>query len=175
MQCPVSSRIALSVDASSGYDLSDSRTRTFWRPISMWLVRLISILPLLVAMLLPPGMIRDCCCTRRAQLKRTEQAPVRACCRSKAKNAIRVASRTQPLKPQVTSSPCRCRLAVVPVATLVTKARPAVESGWGSDLLPGHADLVAERKLVSHSVHGFRQSPHLLGPPAQSMLCRWII
>lgn len=141
----------------------------------MWALRLIAILPLLAAMLLPPGLFRDCCCTRRAQLQQRQQAPVRSCCRMKAAATLRVANRTPSDKPQIKTSPCCCKVAVAPVAVVEAKSRVAVESSRHFDILPDNADLRFEFGMNSASLGDHSPMIHLLGPPGRSMLCRWNI
>ncbi|WP_010582876.1 hypothetical protein [Schlesneria paludicola] len=141
----------------------------------MWAVRLISILPLLAAMLLPPGLFRDCCCARRAQLEQRQQAPVRSCCRLKSAVSVRAVSRKPSDRPLVTTSPCRCKLAIAPVAVIEAKSRVAIDSSRDLVALPIPADIRPDFGAVLASIGDQSPPMHLLGPPERSMLCRWNI
>ena len=87
----------------------------------MWLVRLCSTLVLATALLLPPGLLRDCCCTRRAALAQSQPIPLRSCCRAASKSqTVKLPSRGVRTKPGLRAVSddhlCQCRVQAALVA-----------------------------------------------------------
>jgi len=141
----------------------------------MWLVRTSSMLMLVTALLLPPGLYRNCCCTQRSVSQRTSPTPVRACCAARMKLARADASAVASgvgLK----NRPCQCKSPVAPVAVIADKLH------WSTIGSDGPIDgvLKAARPIcrleLSDSVAGnSERNDHLIGPPVRKTLCRWMI
>jgi hypothetical protein len=158
----------------------------------MSLVRLSSMLFLAVALLLPPGLFRDCCCTQRAlvpqptvQTTATDKTvsdkatPVRSCCQAKAQaksRQVALAARES----KETSGPrlhsqCQCRTQVASLAILIVDQR--VSSGSDSIPLWTLPGIDVERASISRNSLGMNAAPssHYLDPPLRKTLCRWVI
>ena len=159
----------------------------------MSLVRLSSILVLAVALLLPPGLFRDCCCSRRAVVPQSvvpqpvvpqptapdKTVPVRSCCQAKAEAKSRQAALTareaeEPASPRLHSQ-CQCRTQVASLAILIVDQR--VSSGSDSIPLWTLPGIDVERASISRNSLGMNVAPssHYLDPPLRKTLCRWLI
>lgn len=141
----------------------------------MWMIRQISMLALAVALLLPAGFGRDCCCTRRATIEKSQALPVRPCCQARLAAAARMAKSVMTTKPTLKYPPCRCRATSTTLALLGSKPRDNIVSSWPFDLSPTWIDTFDRMELVSQTEGKSRQSQHQLGPPLRKTLCRWMI
>lgn len=149
-------------------DFQRSQTR-------MSFVRTISMLVLVVALLLPPGLYRNCCCTQRTVSERTEGAPLRPCCLARMK-AARAAAVSGTSGVRLKNPPCKCKPPVAPVAVVADKQH------WSSAGLDGPINGLFQiassfdRLTISASVaEASARNDHLIGPPLHKTLCRWII
>lgn len=158
----------------------------------MSLVRLSSILVLAVALLLPPGLFRDCCCSRRTVVPQSvvpqptvqptapdKTVPVRSCCQAKAEAKLRQAALAareaeEPASPRLHSQ-CQCRTQVASLAILIVDQR--VSSGSDSIPLWSLPGIDVERASISRNSLGMNVAPssHYLDPPLRKTLCRWVI
>jgi len=158
----------------------------------MSLVRLSAMLVLAVALLLPPGLFRDCCCTQRALVPQSlapqqtvqptapdKAVPVRSCCQAKAEAKLRQAALAareaeEPASPRLHSQ-CQCRTQVASLAILIVDQR--VSSGSDSIPLWSLPGIDVERASISRNSLGMNVAPssHYLDPPLRKTLCRWVI
>ena len=138
----------------------------------MWSIRFHAILVLAVACTLPPGLFRDCCCTRKVSVETKQTIPVRACCQ--AKLTKRGASIPQKKAGSGLQRPqCQCQHQLTTSAILVSDQRVAA----GSSVLTSDLSL---SPLPSFHVESIRErrpsrSRHYLDPPLRKTLCRWVI
>jgi|GEM_PF-3374428 len=158
----------------------------------MSLVRLSSMLVLAVALLLPPGLFRDCCCTQRALVPQSlapqqtvqptapdKTVPVRSCCQAKAEAKSRQAALAAREAEEAASprlhSQCQCRTQVASLAILIVDQR--VSSGSDSIPLWSLPGIDVERASISRNSLGMNAAPssHYLDPPLRKTLCRWVI
>jgi len=158
----------------------------------MSLVRLSSMLVLAVALLLPPGLFRDCCCTQRTVVPQSlapqqtvqptapvKTVPVRSCCQAKAEAKSRQAALAareaeESASPRLHSQ-CQCRTQVASLAILIVDQR--VSSGSDSIPLWSLPGIDVERASISRNSLGMNAAPssHYLDPPLRKTLCRWVI
>ena len=158
----------------------------------MSLVRLSSMLVLAVALLLPPGLFRDCCCTQRTVVPQSlapqqtvqptapdKTVPVRSCCQAKAEAKSRQAALAAREAEEAASprlhSQCQCRTQVASLAILIVDQR--VSSGSDSIPLWTRPGIDVERVSISRNSLGMNAAPssHYLDPPLRKTLCRWVI
>jgi hypothetical protein len=133
--------------------------------------------------MLPPGLFRDCCCTRRIATQVAEKDSVRSCCKARQANAVKSVSQNRPkpgwgLRPQLElalhQQQCQCRIQSANTAILASDQR--VMSG--SDLhVVGLAvsPLLSSFRLDFTAEQGHIRSWHYLDPPLRKTLCRWVI
>ena len=140
----------------------------------MSLVRLFSILVLAVAMLLPPGLFRDCCCSRRAASKEIAKAPVRSCCQAKRASTVREISqnRAQPGSGWQRQQ-CRCQIQSASSAILASDQRVTASADELVVNLPDSTWSASHVILNLEPIHA--RSWHYLDPPLRKILCRWVI
>jgi hypothetical protein len=148
-----------------------------WSPVIMWLVRLSSMLALVVALLLPPGLYRDCCCSKRASVQRAETVPVRACCQARLKAANRIAIAPDRAATGLKHAPCRCRSTATTLATLGMKHQRLAgdRSDWSVDQLLPRIETIRPIEPSNLTAADFACGHHQVGPPLRKTLCRWVI
>lgn len=93
----------------------------------MWRGRFSAILVLAVALMLPPGLFRDCCCTRRVAAEPKLTIPVRACCQAKRTELTKATSQKVAglglIQPR-----CQCQSQLANIAILVSDQRVTASS-----------------------------------------------
>lgn len=145
--------------------------------VTMRLLRHSLMLILTVALLLPPGLYRDCCCTRRAALSQAKvaSAPLRSCCQARLKLAAQTAARHKPTTPSLSGPLCRCQAASQTVAVIRSAQRTI--SGIDRPMELSYALLGpmssddAHQPATLFSITAYRDPD----PPAREILCRWLI
>jgi len=147
----------------------------------MWIARLISILALTVALLLPAPLFRDCCCSRRAEATRVSQSKLRPCCQAriaakKSTQPKRIMSRTTVpsiAETQLSAPACQCQ-PIVAVAAIVSHQDQTVQQCLETDVV----DSLVWTLSFDHSRSAWFNSGDSLrhsGPPLRKTLCRWLI
>ena len=147
----------------------------------MWVARLISILALTVALLLPAPLFRDCCCSRRSEATRVSESKLRPCCQArlaarKSTPAKRVSSRTTVPSlsaTQLTVPVCQCQ-PIVAVAAIVSHQDQTVQQDFNTEIV----DWIPWTNSFDHSRSDFSNAGDSLrhsGPPLRKTLCRWMI
>ena len=146
----------------------------------MWLVRLSSILALAVALMLPPGLFRDCCCSNQNKIQQVSQPKLPPCCQAKAdakRKALQARSGSQSADSgfRLVQPPCRCQPSVATSAIIVYDQRitKSVELSLYYPLMRTEADCRVPSLLLTDG--SSLQRWQTLDPPLRKTLCRWII
>ena len=146
----------------------------------MWLVRLSSILALTVALMLPPGLFRDCCCSNRSTIQRASQSKLPPCCQARAAAKLkaqqaRSGSQVADAGFRLERSPCRCQHTLTTSAIIVNDQRvtKSVELSLSYPLMRTEADC--RFPTFSQTFDSSLQRRQNLDPPLRKTLCRWII
>ena len=140
----------------------------------MWIVRQISMLMVMVAMLLPSALFRDCCCSRRARLDQSSKQPLKACCKARLARAAKLRLSNN-RSPGLVPPTCQCR------SSLATATLPETKSGLSTDSSQNLADSfeqVASIDVPMSSPKGLMESARrhtATDPPLRVSLCRWAI
>ncbi len=146
----------------------------------MWLVRLSSILALATALMLPPGLFRDCCCSNQTRIQRASQPKLPPCCQAKAEakrklTQVRSGSKVADSSVRLERFPCRCQHKITTTAVIVNDQR-VTKSVELTSYLPVMRNKAECRfpslSLTDASSIRRRQT---LDPPLRKTLCRWII
>lgn len=147
--------------------------RIFSRCQDMWIVRQISLLMVMVAMLLPSAFFRDCCCSRRARLEQSSKQQMKPCCKARLARLAAAAAK-DPL-PKLTPPSCQCRAKVATATLPDKKVRVQTESNQiiADALDPSQSFNVAVQppKVLTD----FSRSDHASDPPLRVTFCRWAI
>ena len=146
----------------------------------MWLVRLSSILTLATALMLPPGLFRDCCCANQSRIQRASHPKLPPCCQAKA-DAKRKATQVRSGSNVADSSfrlerlPCRCQppLAASAIALSDQRVTKSIEPSSYCPLMRTEADC--RFPLLTLTDGSSLQRRQTLDPPLRKTLCRWII
>ncbi|MEI8018056.1 MAG: hypothetical protein WCH39_07625 [Schlesneria sp.] len=146
----------------------------------MWVVRLSSILALAVALMLPPGLFRDCCCSSQKTVQRTGQSKLPPCCQAKA-NAKRKAAQARQSSKVVGNSvrlerpPCRCQHSLTTTAIIVNDQRITKSVELAFSYLPTRTQAECRAPSLALNDGSSLQRWQALDPPLRKTLCRWII
>ncbi|WP_397568275.1 hypothetical protein [Schlesneria sp. T3-172] len=147
----------------------------------MWIVRLVSMLALAVALLLPAPLFRDCCCAKRAESTHVTQPKLSPCCQARLA-AQKAAKPKRPVTRAVTHTPtgtglsrpdCQCQSAEA-VPAIVSAHEPSAPLGSNS-LLVGTLEWAPSFTESGTSQTAQRDLSRASGPPLRKLLCRWVI
>ncbi len=146
----------------------------------MWLFRLSSILALTVALMLPPGLFRDCCCSSRHTIQRSSQPKLPPCCQAKAdakrKAAlVRSGSQVADASFRLERPPCRCQQTLTATAIIVNDQRITKSNELSISFLPMRTEAECRFPSLTLTDGSSLQRRQALDPPLRKTLCRWII
>ena len=146
----------------------------------MWLVRLSSILALTVALMLPPGLFRDCCCSHRSTIQRASQSKLPPCCQAKADAKRKAAPAWQSSKAadngvRLERPPCRCQHSLTTTAIIVNDQRITKSVELSLSYLPMRTEAECRVPSLALTDGSSLQRLQALDPPLRKTLCRWII
>jgi hypothetical protein len=146
----------------------------------MWLVRLSSILALTVALMLPPGLFRDCCCSSQKTLQIASKLHLPPCCQAKAEAKLK-ALKVRQLSKVIASGvrlerpPCRCQHTLTANAIIVNDQRLTKNNELSLSFLPMRTESEYRFPSLSLTDGCSLQRRQVLDPPLRKTLCRWII
>ena len=146
----------------------------------MWLVRLSSILVLAVALMLPPGLFRDCCCSSRNSIQRASQSKLPPCCQAKSDAKRKAAPARQSSKAadngvRLERPPCRCQHSLTTTAIIVNDQRITKSVELSLSYLPMRTEAECRVPSLALTDGSSLERRQALDPPLRKTLCRWII
>ncbi len=146
----------------------------------MWVVRLSSILALAVALMLPPGLFRDCCCSSQKTIQRASQSKLPPCCQAKAAAKLKTLQARQSSKVadsgvRLERLPCRCQHTLTTTAIIVNDQRLTKSAEHSLSYLPMRTEPAYRVPSFSLTDGTALQRRQALDPALRKTLCRWII